>query len=104
MAKDCFVLFVEDFGDDFEHLELIMCDLMGFSDEGTTIKQKLPHEHEDVLFEVDLNVGVDVREKRHDGIFDGFDHEWDEFWVFADLANDVPEFVDGDLFLLVRFL
>ncbi len=51
-----------------------------------------------------MNVRVDVREKRHDGIFDGFDHEWDEFWVFADLANYVPEFVDGDLFLLMRFL
>ena len=51
-----------------------------------------------------MNVGVDVREKRHDGIFDGFDHEWDEFWVFSDLAYDIPEFVDGDLFLLVRFL
>ncbi len=63
--------------------------------------KKLPHEHEDVFFKVDLNVRINVREEGHDGIFNGLNHERDEFGVFADLANDIPEFVDSDLFLLV---
>ena len=48
-----------------------------------------------------MNVRINVREEGHDGIFDGLNHERNEFGVLTDLANDVPEFVDGDLFLLV---
>ncbi len=60
VAEDSFVLFVKDFGDDFEHLELVGGYLVGLSYKCTKLILKLPHEHENVLFEVNLDVGIDV--------------------------------------------
>lgn len=37
VSKDGFVLFVEDFGDDLEHFQLILGHLVGFSDECTEL-------------------------------------------------------------------
>ena len=54
------------------------------------IRRKLPHKHENILLKVNLNVGINVGQKRHNCFFDGFNHERNKLRVLPNLSNYIP--------------
>lgn len=67
------------------------------------VTNKIPHEHENILLEIDLRGAINKRQQGHNSRLNWLYHNRYKLRILTNLPNNIPQLIDQDL-LLIRFL
>lgn len=97
LPETAVVLPVEDLGNDFEHLLLVLSDPLPLVHERSTIKHSLRNQQQDVFFEVQVSHPVNEGHEGQHDLFNVGDELRNKIRVLPYLPNHIPALVEQQL-------